>query len=284
MRSVKHRFERFEEEDDDDEEEDRRYRPKPIRAITPPPEGANRVVIESQPEQRRSGVVSAFDKLDSVVVQKGYIRSRKEMFKPEATENLKPRGIKEITPPREDILKRVLKETTPERNQNVVHSSDKKADVLPKRGNAKQKAAIFVNGSDESRSKLAERSGIRLEGELTEKGLAKSRAAIFADPNTYNHSSMSTTEIEAEYFKQNVSGVAKERLNIFKNLEQQQQNPSRTSPSREFRKMKEFTPPPELDPVLKQMRQYIIVVIKKLFRYFFIGHSYNLIKQRISTY
>lgn len=258
MRSAKTRFEGFRHEDED---EDDHYKPRPMRAITPPPDGANRVEIENQPQQRLSGVVSSYDKVDTVVPQAGYIRSKKELFSTDGSgqKSNKPRGIKEITPPREDILKRVLKETTPERNDNVVHASDRTADVLPTRGNAKQKAAIFVNTNDNSRIKSIERSGIKIEGELTEKGLAKSRAAIFNDPNTYNHQSMSTTETEAEYFKQNVSGVAKERLNIFKNLEQQQNNPSRTSPSREFRKLKEFTPPPQLDPHLQQQRQYIIV-------------------------
>jgi hypothetical protein len=130
---------------------------------------------------------------------------------------------------------------------------------LPTRGNAKQKASMILNNKE----KAINRSGIKIEGELTEKGLAKSRAAIFSDPNTYQHSAgMSTTEIEAEYFKQNVSGVAKERLNIFKSLEQQQQSKdssNRTSPGREIRKLKEFTPPPQLDPAVAQLRQYIIV-------------------------
>jgi hypothetical protein len=258
MRSVKTRFERFNHEDDDDEFN--QQKPRPVRKITPPPEGANRIEIENQPMERPTGVVSAYDKLDKVVVQDGYIRSRKEMFKPEdGSKSTKPRGIKEITPPREDILKRVLKETTPERNENVIHASDRTADVLPSRGNAKQKASMILNDSN-SRSKAIERSGIRIEGQLTEKGLAKSRAAIFSDPSTYNHAAgMTTTEIEAEYFKQNVSGVAKERLNIFKNLEQQQKEPNRTSPGREIRKLKEFTPPPQLDPAVAQQRQYIIV-------------------------
>lgn len=259
MRSARTRFERFREDSDEDDEDN--YKPKPIRAITPPPEGVNVGEIENQPKQRDSNVVSAYDKVDTIVPKTGSIRSKKELFTTtdaNGNKQAKPKGIKEITPPREDILKRVLKETTPERNENVVHASDKFQDVLPSRGNAKQKAAVFLN-SESSRGKAIERSGIKLEGELTEKGLAKQRAAIFSDPSTYVHSTMSTTEIEAEYFKQNVSGVAKERLNIFKNLEQQQLNPSRTSPSREVRKLKEFTPPPQLDPHLQQQRQYIIV-------------------------
>ena len=124
MRSVKTRFERFNHEDDDDEFN--QQKPRPVRKITPPPEGANRIEIENQPMERPTGVVSAYDKLDKVVVQDGYIRSRKEMFKQEdGSKSTKPRGIKEITPPREDILKRVLKETTPERNENVIHASDR---------------------------------------------------------------------------------------------------------------------------------------------------------------
>ena len=229
--------------------------PKPVRSITPPREGADRVEIENQPMQRSSDIVSIYEKVEDNLPESGYIRSRKEIFtssgSPE-TENKQIPRIKSITPPREDIVKRILKEKTPERNENVVRESDRQDDILPTAGQIKQTAAIFTNSNgNTNRKKSIERSGITIEGELAEKGLAKSRLALFNDPNAIaqQSSNVSTTELESEIIK-NASGIAKERLNLFKNLEQQPTVP------KELKKLKEFTPPPQLD----QQRQYIIIV------------------------
>jgi hypothetical protein len=236
---------------------------KPIRSITPPREGANRVEIENEPAQRQADVVSNFEKVEDVLPSEGYIRSRKEMFSGSTdTSQSSPAGlpkIKAITPPREDMIQRILKEKTPERNENVIRESDKTDEYVPEAGHAKQTAAIFTGGSSERGTRLRsiERSGITIEGELAEKGIAKSRLALFNDPNAqFQTNTVSTAELESEIIK-NASGIAKERLNLFKNLEKQD-GTVRTSPSREFKKLKEFTPPPQLDPHLQ--RQYIIIV------------------------
>ncbi len=170
--------------------------------------------------------------------------------------------MKAITPPREEAVVRVLKETTPERNENVIRETDRRDDILPSAGSIKQTAAMFAN----TRQKSIERSGITIEGELTEKGIAKSRLALFSDPNAIaaqqrEQGQLSAAELEMEAIKNAASGVAKERLNMFKNMEQQQANGGpRISPSKEVKKFKEFTPPPQLDPHLQ--RQYIIIVSK----------------------
>lgn len=230
--------------------------PKPLRSITPPREGANRVEIENEPMQRSDDVVSVYEKLEDTLPESGYARSRKELFDSVAqssstTSDGVPR-VKSITPPREEALKRVLKETTPERNENVIRESDRNDDVLPSAGSIKQTAAMFTG-----RQKSIDRSGITIEGELLEKGIAKSRLALFNDPSALNQSthSVNTTELESDIMK-NASGIAKERLNLFKNLEQSGAG-TRTSPSRDQKKLKEFTPPPQLD---HQQRQYIIIV------------------------
>lgn len=232
--------------------------PKPLRSITPPPDGAARTEIENEPMQRPANVVSVYEKVEDALPAAGYTRSRKEIFASASSpsqddQKQVPPRVKSITPPRDEALKRVLKEQTPERNENVVRESDRIDDILPNAGAIKQTAAMFTNSS--ARLKSIERSGISIEGELAEKGIAKSRLALFNDPNALQSSTVSTTELESEIIK-NASGIAKERLNLFKNLEQQQ--PSiRTSPSRELKKLKEFTPPPQLD---HQQRQYIIIV------------------------
>jgi hypothetical protein len=228
--------------------------PKPVRSITPPREGADRVEIENEPMQRPADLVSVFEKTEDTLPEQGYIKSRKEIFtnisKEETNKDGERPRVKSITPPRED--KRLLKEQTPERNDDVIRESDRKEDILPQNGQIKQTAAIFTNSS--TLSKSIERSGITLEGELAEKGIAKSRLALFNDPNALQQANIEkTTELEQDIIK-NASGIAKERLSLFKNLEQGSTN--RTSPSKDTpRKLKEFTPP--LDG---QQRQYIIVV------------------------
>jgi hypothetical protein len=250
MNNVKEKFEKISQEPDTPVE------PKPKRQITPPREGADRIEIENEPMQRPAEVVSVYERLDDVLPESGYIRSRKEIFasvNQNTVDDSKPR-IKSITPPREEAMRRVLKEReTPERDDSEYRNDD----VLPSAGYAKEKAAIFASGA--ARQKSIERSGITIEGELAEKGIAKSRLALFSDPNAIGQDSkkVCTAELESEIIK-NASGVAKERLNLFKNLEQQQNQPSiRTSPSKEIKKLKEFTPPPQLD---HPQRQYIIIV------------------------
>jgi hypothetical protein len=257
MNNVKTKFENIGNESNESEQNPN---PKPIRSITPPREGADKVEIENEPMQRPSNVVSVYEKLEDKMPEEGYIRSRKELFdlvgsSDSSSNNSGPRAIKAITPPREDIIKRVLKEKTPERNENVIRESDKKEDILPQAGQIKQTAAIFVSGST-SRQKSIERCGITIEGDLAEKGIAKSRLALFNDPTALQSNTISTSELEADIIK-NASGIAKERLNLFKNLEQQP-NQVRTSPSKDIKKFKEFTPPPQLPDHIQ--RQYIIVV------------------------
>jgi hypothetical protein len=255
MNNVKSKFENIGNESSEIEQN-----PKPVRSITPPREGADKVEIENEPMQRPSNVVSVYEKLEDKLPEEGYIRSRKELFDSVGSTDFSssisgPRGIKAITPPREDIIKRVLKDKTPERNENVIRESDKKEEILPQTGQIKQTAAIFVLGNG-SRQKSIDRCGITIEGDLAEKGIAKSRLALFNDPSALQSNTISTAELEAEIIK-NASGIAKERLNLFKNLEQQP-NQVRTSPSRDFKKLKEFTPPPQLPDHVQ--RQYIIVV------------------------
>lgn len=249
MNNVKEKFEKIS-SGGDSNESSVLSEPKPLRSITPPREGADRTEIENQPIQRPANVVSVYEKIEDALPETGYIRSRKEIFSsigsPDAdsTHNGQLPRIKSITPPREDIAKRVLKEKTPERNENVVRESDKTDDILPTAGHIKQTAAIFTSGGStngtSSRLRSIERTGITLEGELAEKGIAKSRLALFSDPNAVaqqlSSSTTTTSELESDIM-QKASGIAKERLNLFKNLEQQQQSGGtlRSSPSREFK-------------------------------------------------
>ena len=143
----------------------------------------------------------------------------------------------------------------------MTRESDRRQDILPTAGQIKQTAAMFTAAS---RQKSIERSGITLEGELTEKGIAKQRLALFSDPSglaqQLQHKEsvpVSTAELESDIIK-NASGIARERLSLFKNLEQQ--GGARTSPPKDVKKFKEFTPPPQLDPHLQ--RQYVIIVNK----------------------
>jgi hypothetical protein len=250
MNNVKEKFERRASEDTSHDQL------KPMRSITPPREGANQVEIENHPAERQADIASNYDKIQDVLPEHGYIRSRKEMFSSALEANASSSstsslpGIKAITPPRDDMLKRTLREVTPERNENVCRESDTSDEYMPEQGHAKQTAALFlVNKS------IQERSGITLEGELAEKGIAKSRLALFNDPNAFASDATATSgvlasEQESQIMK-NASGIAKDRLNLFKNLE------TRTSPSRDIKKLKEFTPPPQLDPHMQ--RQYIII-------------------------
>jgi hypothetical protein len=235
MKDVKTKFEKRE-----GGEEKQAVAPKPVRSITPPREGANRVEIENEPQQRSADVISAYEKVADTLPDEGYIRARKEAF--DAALNSPDKSSAESSEQRR------LAE-----------------DQLPTAGQIKQTAAMFAATTTTQRQKSIERSGITLEGELTEKGIAKSRLALFSDPNGMGkeHVTPSTAELEAELFR-SASGVAKERMNMFKNMEQQQQQanggggPPRLSPGKEVvKKFKEFTPPPQLDPHLQ--RQYIII-------------------------
>ena len=144
MNNVKTKFEKYGEQSNE-----MPLTPKPIRSITPPPEGVNTGEIENEPMQRNDDVISAQAKLEDKLPDAGYSRSRKELFESIGTDQPKagelPR-VKSITPPREDALKRVLKETTPERNENVIRESDRSDDILPTAGHIKNTAAIFANG------------------------------------------------------------------------------------------------------------------------------------------
>ena len=229
MNNVMSKFEKI------GHESEQPHAPKPIRSITPPRRGANRVEIENEPQQRAADVVSAFEKIEDTLPQQGFIRHRKEQFSSPHTDNI---DHKSATAATDDIAF----------------------------GSAKLAAAMFANGVTEgnerwaNRLKSIEKSGISLEGELAEKGIAKSRLALFNE--TANPGQQQAThllnEADSEIIR-SASGIAKERVNLFKNLEQQQQTGGsgmRTSPSREFKKMKEFTPPPQLD---HPQRQYIII-------------------------
>jgi hypothetical protein len=257
LNAVKNKFENYE------SQQQQANAPKPIRSITPPRDGLNKSEIENEPMQRAPEIVSSADRRDEPLPESGIARSRKEMFQHIADTSYASnnndsvtggsgRGhIKAITPPRDDIVRRVLKEVTPDRNENVTRESDRNDDALPSAGTAKQTAALFTSNS---LHRSIERSGISIEGELAEKGIAKSRLAMFAN-NAQTTPSKDGLDVDDDM--RNASGIAKERLNLFKNLEQQT---NRTSPPKELKKFKEFTPPPQLEPHQLQQRQYIIVV------------------------
>jgi hypothetical protein len=212
--------------------------PKPIRCITPPRRGANRIEIENTPQERSADVVSAFEKLQDTLPQQGFIRSRKEQFSSNSSSS--------------------------EHNTN---STQRHEELQVQAGSAKQTAALFSDNERwANRLKSLEKSNITIEGELTEKGIAKSRLALFNEPNQLQNNEntqlcshiLPVNELDSEIFK-SASGIAKERMNLFKNLEQQQQQQHgnmRISPSKEFKKLKEFTPPPQFD---HPHRQYIII-------------------------
>jgi hypothetical protein len=220
--------------------------PPPVRAITPPRDDASsaRVEIENEPAKRAADVVSGFEKVEDALPAEGYARTRRDIFDSTSTPKQSfaasagPRALKEITPPRDDIVKRVLKEQTPERNADVVRESDRSAEAMPSSGQIAETRAKFAS----TRQKSIERSGVTIEGELAAAGIAKSRLALFSDPTavaaatTSSSSSSPAADIE--------SGIAKERMNLFKTLEQQQQQ-QRTSPTHgTVKQLKEFTPPP----------------------------------------
>jgi hypothetical protein len=203
--------------------------------------------------QRPSNIIGSNEKTQDILPESGLARSRKELFQQVAENSQTGEKTRTITPPRDE--KRLLKEKTPERNENVTREADRNDEVLPTAGTAKNTAAIFA-GNNVSRAKSIERSGITIEGELTEKGIAKSRLALFSNLSTTQTSTTTTTTNGTD--TENTSGIAKERLNLFKNLEQTN---SRSSPPKELKKLKEFTPPPP-SPQLQdtQQRQYIIIV------------------------
>lgn len=144
LNNVKTKFEKF------GEQTEVPSAPKPVRSITPPPEGVNTGEIENEPMQRPEDVVSGYVKVEDKLPDAGYARSRKELFDSIGSSETKRDGelprVKSFTPPREEALKRVLKETTPERNENVVREADRADDVLPTAGHIKNTAAIFANG------------------------------------------------------------------------------------------------------------------------------------------
>ena len=250
-----------------------------MRAITPPRNddtSATRVEIENEPMQRAAHVVSVFEKIEDALPAEGYARTRRDLFDAAVADSTStPKAAagarKQITPPRDECVKRVLKEQTPERNANVVRESDKSDDALPNSAHIKEARAKFASGGgSSSRQKSIERSGISIEGELAEKGIAKSRLALFSDlASAGTPPSSSHVDIDSDIIK-SATGIAKDRLSLFKNLEQQQQQqPQRISPTRggvaetsssAHRKpppqLKEFTPPPQLD---HPHRQYVIV-------------------------
>ena len=80
MNSVKTKFEKIAAADDDSDWTAAAGAPKPVRSITPPRDGANRVEIENEPQQRPADVASAFEKLEDTLPDSGYIRARKEIF------------------------------------------------------------------------------------------------------------------------------------------------------------------------------------------------------------
>jgi hypothetical protein len=256
MSAVKNKFENY-------ESQQQTNAPKPMRSITPPRAGQDRSEIENEPTKRAPEVVSSTDKNAELLPESGIARSRKEMFQHIAdtssslnNDSTSGRGqVKAITPPRDEIVRRVLKEVTPDRNENVIRESDRNEDKLPSAGTAKQTAAMFASSS---LSKSIERSGIVIEGELAEKGIAKSRLALFANNQaTAGQSTPNKDTSDIDNDIRNASGIAKERLNLFKNLEQQS---DRASPPKEMKKFKEFTPPPQLEPHQIAQRQYIIIV------------------------
>lgn len=125
--------------------------PKPVRSITPPPEGVNTGEIENEPMQRSEDIVSVYAKVEDHLPDAGYARSRKELFDSIGSESKTgadglPR-VKSFTPPREEAMRRVLKESTPERNENVVRETDRNDDILPTAGHIKNTAAMFASGN-----------------------------------------------------------------------------------------------------------------------------------------
>jgi hypothetical protein len=123
-----------------------------VRSITPPREGANVGEIENQPMQRSEDIVSVYAKMEDKLPDAGYARSRKELFDsigatPDGKSGELPR-VKSFTPPREEAMKRVLKESTPERNENVTRESDRNDDILPTAGHIKNTAAMFTGTPD----------------------------------------------------------------------------------------------------------------------------------------
>ena len=69
-------------------ESEQPHAPKPIRSITPPRRGAYQVEIENEPQQRATEVVSAFEKNEDTLQQKGFIRHCKEQFSSPHNDNL----------------------------------------------------------------------------------------------------------------------------------------------------------------------------------------------------
>lgn len=110
---------------------------------------------------------------------------------------------------------------------------------------------MFAEDRWAARLKNIEKSGITLEGDIVEKGLAQERLAMFSDEGQIHFHKPTVTEQDSEILN-SAKGLAKDRMNIFKHLEQKQR-----SPPKEMKKLKEFTPPPTLDG--QPARQYIIV-------------------------
>lgn len=186
LKNVKSKFENL------NSDGDTSSGPKPKRYITPPRLKAL-YEIENTPTERAEGVVGANDKMEDVKPKAGFIRSRKEAFA--------------------SALEQEGKEAR----------KDQISDIAP--GSAKSAAAMF-NMSQEERWKRRleniENSGITIEGEIVEKGLAQARLAMFNDANNNDAKEKITSvgEADSEIF-QSARGVAKDRMNMFNNLEQQ---------------------------------------------------------------
>ncbi len=117
-------------------------------------------------------------------------------------------------------------------------------------GSAKNTAAMFAEDRWAERLRKIEKAGVTLEGDIVEKGLAQERMAMFNDEGQIHFHKPSVAELDSEILE-SAKGLAKDRMNLFKNLEKQS-----GSIDKGPRRMKEFTPPPVLEG---QPRQYIIV-------------------------
>lgn len=197
--------------------------PKPPRHITPPRLKCL-YEIENTPAERAEGVVGANDKVEDVKIREGLIRSRKLAFANQ------------------------LEQDNNEKKNQILE------DIAP--GSTKNAKALFQAQQEDrwfKRLEKIENSGITLEGEIVEKGLAQARLAMFNEEAPEKMHTPSVSEADSEIF-QSASGIAKDRMNIFKNLEAQGDNKSK-----EFKKLKEFTPPPAPLEHQQQQRKYIII-------------------------
>ena len=182
LNNVKSKFENLGQNTND------RTGPKPVRHITPPRLKAL-YEIENTPAERAEGVVGANDKVEDVKIREGLIRSRKQAFANQAGQDLSGK------------------------KQNLTD------DIVP--GSAKNAMAMFQQCQEDrwsNRLQKIENSGITLEGEIVEKGLAQARLAMFNEDTPDKFQPATVSELDSEIF-QSASGIAKDRMNMFKNLE-----------------------------------------------------------------